>query len=85
MLYRKSFNPLLVSLVVQLVKKPPVMQEETWVRSLGWEGHWRREWQPTPVFLPGEFIDWRAWRATVHEVAKSWTRQSDYHFHFQYP
>ena len=18
-------------------------------------GHWRREWQPTPVFLPGEF------------------------------
>ena len=25
-----------VSLVAQLVKKPPVMQE-TWVRSLGWE------------------------------------------------
>ena len=28
--------------------------QETWVRSLGWENPCRREWQPTPVFLPGE-------------------------------
>ena len=28
--------------------------EETWVQSLGWEDPWRRRWQPTPVFLPGE-------------------------------
>ena len=27
-------------------------------------------------------IDRGAWRATVHEVAKSWTRPSDFHFHF---
>ena len=26
---------------------------ETWVRSLGWED--LEKWQPTPVFLPGEF------------------------------
>ena len=26
-----------------------------WVRSLGWEDPWRRKWQPTPIFLPGEF------------------------------
>ena len=25
------------------------------VQSLGWEDPWRREWLPTPVFLPGEF------------------------------
>ena len=31
---------------------------------------WRRAWQPTPVFLPGEFMDRGAWRATVHGVAK---------------
>ena len=31
----------------------PALQE-TWVRSLGWEDPWRREWQPTPVFFPGE-------------------------------
>ena len=41
------------SLVAQLVKNLPVMQE-TWVQSLGWEEPWRREWQPTPVFLPGK-------------------------------
>ena len=29
--------------------------QETWVWSLGREDPWRREWQPTPVFLPGEF------------------------------
>ena len=25
-----------------------------WVQSLCWETPWRRSWQPTPVFLPGE-------------------------------
>ena len=25
------------------------------VQSLGWEISWRRNWQPTPVFLPGGF------------------------------
>ena len=31
---------------------------------------WRRAWQPTPVFLPGEFsLDQGAWQATVHGVA----------------
>ena len=32
---------------------------------------WRREWQPTPVFLPAEFHGQRGRRATVHGVAKS--------------
>ena len=35
---------------------------------------WRREWQPTPVFLPGRDIntvDREAWRATVHAVTES--------------
>ena len=26
-----------------------------WVQFLGWEVPWRREWLPTPAFLPGEF------------------------------
>ena len=30
--------------------------------------------QPTLVFLPGEFHGREAWQATVHRVAKSWTR-----------
>ena len=32
-----------------MVKNPPVMQE-TWVGKIPW----RRAWQPTPIFLPGE-------------------------------
>ena len=36
-----------------MVKNPPAMQE-TWVRPLGWKILWRRTWQPTAVFLPGE-------------------------------
>ena len=36
------------------VKNLPAMQE-TQVQSLGWEDPlWRRKWQLTPVFLPGE-------------------------------
>ena len=39
------------------LKNPPAIQEmqKTWVQSLGQEDSWRRAWQPTPVFLPGEF------------------------------
>ena len=38
-----------------------------WVRNIPW----RREWQPTPVFLPGFSMDRGAWQATVQEVTKS--------------
>jgi len=51
--YLYSRTPYLASMVAQMVKNLPDMQE-TWVRSLGWEDLWRREWQPTPVFLPEE-------------------------------
>ena len=48
---------IMASLVAQLVKNLPAMQK-TRVRFLG-QGipgkiPWRRKWQPTPVFLPGE-------------------------------
>ena len=36
--------------------------------------HWRRNWQPTPVFLPGESQGRDAWWAAVYGVAQSWTR-----------
>ena len=32
------------------------------VRSRGARKHWRRKWQPTPVFLPGKSMDGGAWR-----------------------
>ena len=37
----------------QTAENRPAVQE-TWVRSLGGETPWRRAWQHTPVFLPGE-------------------------------
>ena len=36
--------------------------------------HWRRKWQPSPVFLPGESHGQEgAWWIVVHVVPKSWT------------
>ena len=36
--------------------------------------HWRRKWQPTPVFLPGESQGWESLVAAVYGVTQSWTR-----------
>ena len=36
--------------------------------------HWKRKWQPTPVFLPGESQGRGAWWAAVYGVAQSRTR-----------
>ena len=46
--------------------------QETQVWSLGWEDPWRKEWQPTLVFVPENSMDRGAWQAIVHGVAKSW-------------
>ena len=42
------------SLVAEKVRNLPAIQE-TQVQSLGPEDPLRREWKPSPVFLPGEF------------------------------
>ena len=39
--------------VAQMVKNLSAMRE-IWVRTLGSKIPWRRAWQPTPEFLPGE-------------------------------
>ena len=36
--------------------------------------HWRRKWQPTPVFLPGESQGWGAWWAAIYGATQSQTR-----------
>ena len=64
------FNP--ASLVPHMVKNLPAVQEtqfDPWLRKIPW----RREWQPTLVFLPGESHR-GAWQTTVHEVSKSRTQ-----------
>ena len=65
------------SLVVELVKNLPAMQE-TWVQSLGWEDPLEEA-----VATQSSILAWRipmdrgTWRATVRGIAKSWTRLSD--------
>ena len=44
---------------------------DPWVEKIPW----RREWQPTLVFLPGKSHGQRAWQATVHGVAESDTSE----------
>ena len=39
---------------------------------------WRRKWQPTPVFLPGESHGWRSLVGYSPRVAKIRTRLSDF-------
>ena len=56
--------------VAQTVKNCPAVKEP-WVSSLGQEcPPWRREWLPTPVFLPGESHGQRS--LTGHSP---WSRQ----------
>ena len=47
-----------------------------WVTSLSLFTfmHWRRKWQPTPVFLPGETQGQGSRWAAVYGVAQSWIR-----------
>ena len=53
-----------------MVNNPPAMQE-TQVQSLCWKIPWRRKWQPTPVFLLGEFLGQRILVGdTVHGVTE---------------
>ena len=65
------------SLVVQTVKNLCAMQE-TWLQSLGWEDPLEEG-----MAIHSSILAWRipmdrgAWWATVHAVAKSWTRLSD--------
>ena len=65
--------------MAQTVKNPLAMQEMR-VRYLGWEGPLEKEkgnpLQDSCLEYP---MDRRAWWATVHGVAKSWTRLRSKH------
>ena len=47
----------MASLLAQMVKNLPAIQK-TQVQPLSQEDPQRKKWQPTPVFLPGEFHGW---------------------------
>ena len=73
-------------MVAQRLKRLPAMRE-TWVRSLGWEESARSLGEGTGNPLQYSCLenpmDGEAWWATVHGVAKSLTRLSDFTFTFE--
>ena len=64
------------SLVAQLVKNLPAMQE-TWVQSLGWEDPLEEGMATHSSILAWRIPLTGAWWATVHGVAKSQTQLRD--------
>ena len=62
------------SLVAQLVKNLPAMQE-TWVPSLGWEMPWRRESNPLQYSGLENSKD-----CIVHGATKCWTQLATFVF-----
>ena len=66
-------NSVLASLVAQMVKNSPAMQE-TWVQSLSWEDSLEEDMATHSSILVWKIpMDRGAWWATVHGVAKSQT------------
>ena len=59
-----------VSLVAQLVKKPPAIQE-TQVQSLGWEDPLNKGRETTKYSCLENAMDREACQATIHGVAMS--------------
>ena len=63
-------------LVAQSVKNPSAMQEtqvNAWIQKIPW----RREWQPTPVFLSGKSHGQRSLAGYGPWCCKNWTWLSD--------
>ena len=68
--------------MAQIVKSLPAMKE-TWVESLGQEDPLEKEMAIHPSILAWKNpMDRGAWQVTVHGVAKSRTRLSDFTFTF---
>ena len=67
------------SLVAQLIKNPPAMQE-TWVQSLGWEDPLEKG-----RTTHSSILVWRTLDCIDHGVTKSQRRLSNFHLHFHVP
>ena len=59
--------------------KESTINARTWVRSLGQEDPWRREWLSTQAFLPGEFhgqrslVGYIAWGCKKSDITEQLT------------
>ena len=77
-LFYESVFRIRASLVAQLVKNLPAIQE-TWVQSLGWEGPLEKGTAyPLQYSCLENSTDRGAWQATVRGVTKSLTQLRDF-------
>ena len=67
--------------VAQMVKNLPAVQE-TSVQSLVRKIPWRREWQPTPVCMPGESYGQKSLVGYSPWGRKESDTTEQLHFHF---
>ena len=65
-----------------MVKNPPAVQE-TQVRVLGWEDPLEKGMATHSSILAWR-ISWTEQPGGSHELVKSWTGLSDYHFYFHW-
>ena len=72
-----------IYMVARRANHLPAMQE-TWVQSLGGEDPLEKEMATTPYSCLETPTSGEAWWATVHGVAKSQTRVSDFTFTFHF-
>ena len=75
-MYDNMNNTFNTSLVAQLVKNLPVIQE-TSVQSENWADALKKG------MTTHSRMGSHSWQATVHAFAKSWTQLSDFHFLLQ--
>ena len=85
-IWRRQRQPTPVLLSVSWMEEPGRLRSmgslrvgHNWATSLSLFTfmHWRRKWQPTPVFIPGESQGWGSlvgWWAAVYGVAQSRTQ-----------
>ena len=77
LLFNTLSRLVMASLIAQVVKNPPGMKEIP-VHFLGQEDPLKKEMATHSSSCLENSIDGGAWWATVHRVAKSWTRLSDF-------
>ena len=82
LLFINSFAGFWASLVAQMVKNPPAVQE-IWPQSLSWEDPLEEGMATHSSILAWSILmDRGAWQTAVHEVEKSWTRLNDKAQHY---
>ena len=79
LLFKVDISLLWASLVAQVVRNLPVMQE-TWVQYLGWEEPLEKGIATLQYSCLKNSMGRGAWQAIVHEVTKSQAQLSDFHF-----